>query len=168
MFKSSSIKNKQKVLKEKDKHLEKMNEAEEKKSTSLCECERRDVKAREDQKRMKSNLKSLNKNLEKERQKLEDLKTAPDRLALEIEQGEERRTEMEKSLSVEDQKYEHTYIFTSFNLGSILFIAKTHIFLTHIFLTSSLKNEIAMLGFKCSDSQVSAVVPNLGSMDPLV
>ena len=140
-----------------------MNEAEEKKSTSLCECERRDVKAREDQKRMKSNLKSLNKNLEKERQKLEDLKTAPDRLALEIEQGEERRTEMEKSLSVEDQKYEHTSIFTSFNLGSILFIAKTH-----ICLASSLKNEIAMLGFKCSDSQVSAVVPNLGSMDPLV
>ena len=98
------MKAKQGDLKKRGKALDKMNEAEETKNAALAECERRDVKAREDQKRVKSSLKSLSKNLDKEREKLEELQTAPERLARQIEEGEERKIQLDKSLSVEDQK----------------------------------------------------------------
>ena len=91
-------------MKKKGKVLDKMNEAEENKKAALTECERKDVKAREDQKRVKSSLKSLSKTLDKERQRLEELQTAPERLAKQIEDGEEKKIQLDKSLSAEDQK----------------------------------------------------------------
>ena len=91
-------------MKKKGKVLDKMNEAEENKKAALTECERKDVKAREDQKRVKSSLKSLSKTLDKERQRLEELQTAPERLAKQIEDGEKKKIQLDKSLSAEDQK----------------------------------------------------------------
>ena len=91
-------------MKKKGKVLDKMNEAEENKKAALTECERKDVKAREDQKRVKSSLKSLSKTLDKERQRLEELQTAPERLAKQIEDGEEKKIQLDESLSAEDQK----------------------------------------------------------------
>ncbi|KAI6656566.1 Structural maintenance of chromosomes protein 4 [Oopsacas minuta] len=103
---SNLVKAKQHDLKKKGKVLDKMKEAEESKTAALTECERRDVKAREDQKTVKSNLKSFNKTLEKERQKFEDLQTAPERLTKQIEEGEKTKVIIEKSLYIEDQKLE--------------------------------------------------------------
>ena len=91
-------------MKKKGKVLDKMNEAEENKKAALTECERKDVKAREDQKRAKSSLKSLSKTLDEERQRLEELQTAPERLAKQIEDGEKKKIQLDKSLSAEDQK----------------------------------------------------------------
>ena len=98
------MKGKQQDLKKRGKALDRMNEAEETKNVALAECERKDVKAREDQKRIKSSLKSLSKNLDKERQRLEELQTAPERLAKEIEEAEKKKIQLDKSLSTEDQK----------------------------------------------------------------
>ena len=89
------MKTKENASKKKGRILDKMTEAEESKTAALNECERRDVKAREDQKRVKSNIKSLNKNLEKERQKFEDLQTAPERFAKQIQEGEKNKIKLE-------------------------------------------------------------------------